>query len=330
MTPSRRSYARARHAASAGVALVTLLGMMAVADPCTATPNGDQQAPPRPEPTHAHHKLARVDIYEIAESLPEITRAELAVVTSNPVEHPRATLLVCPGQNGDGAHFLNDGGWVEFAERHQLAVAALRFESPDELLRHDRGYFRADRGSGDLLIAGLEALGYPADRILVYGFSGGAHFANSLAQHQPGRVIAAAAFSARSWHRAEAFDEADLPRLLIGCGSADSTRLGPSMAHFQAGRLAGHRWLWVRVAGHGHARHRGFEELARDFFAAVLNQNLADDNGHDSRPAPVWVDVSRRDASTADDIRLLSTPTQLTGWLPCTTLLPAWSRLHSP
>lgn len=226
---------------------------------------------------------------------------------------PVGVLILCPGQNGDGGEFLADAEWSEFCRRNRLALVVPHFVSPDEDLKSGRGYFVAERGSGKMLVGALEEAGLGGLPLMIFGFSGGAHFAMSFAAFAPDRVAAFCAYSFAWWSPPPA--ELICPAL-IACGQFDGLRYGSSFAYFQAGRRLGKPWTWASVAEQDHAPDEELEGFVREYFQSILGQ-------------------SPRDWATVDNV--LGTRVEptignrlMTSALPCESLVALWRKIHHP
>jgi pimeloyl-ACP methyl ester carboxylesterase len=207
-------------------------------------------------------------------------RAELHVWPAGGT--PSAVLILCPGYNGNGRDLLNDEKWREFAKAHRLTLAGLSFASNPELFRLGRGYYYANQGSGDALLACLKKAGADDAPVLLYGFSGGAHFAARFAEWQPERVLAWCAYSAAWWDEPIA-DHHAAPGI-VACG-ADDERHQASLDYFQQGRKLGNRWTWVSLPATDHQPSVKLEQFARDYFSVLLKNR---------RSAGVWVDLKQK------------------------------------
>ena len=54
----------------------------------------------------------------------------------------KAVLVLAPGMNTDGAFFLKEAPWMEFAKRNNLGVIALNYSSSEEdLYQNRKGYY---------------------------------------------------------------------------------------------------------------------------------------------------------------------------------------------
>lgn len=124
----------------------------------------------------------------------EMTRADFHILSPINTEI-RGVLVLCAGQNASGDCYLESRFWLDFAKRERLAMILPHFESRDDDLLARRGYFVADRGSGELLLRAIADQEWSRHPILMFGFSGGAHFAMSFSAHYPGRVLGFSAYS---------------------------------------------------------------------------------------------------------------------------------------
>ena len=241
-----------------------------------------------------------------------MTRAELHYVKTVP--SPKAVLVLCPGCNGSGEDLIRSPKWMEFAKQHQLGLVGLSFASPTSSLEDDSGYYYASRGSGEKLLEGIHKI-YGRDLpLLLYGFSGGAHFTSRFEQWKPERVKTWCAYSAGWWD--EPKKETSSPGL-VACGDEDP-RYGASLIYFKQGRAAGKRWLWVSLAKTGHADNPALNDFVRNYFSQKLST---------SKATPSWVDIDRNEkVSDADQAAQPS----LTGWMPSEELFEQWRKINTP
>jgi poly(3-hydroxybutyrate) depolymerase len=191
------------------------------------------------------------------------------VPTSNTATN---VLLLVPGYNGSGEAML-DARWKAFAEKHGLVLLAPTFKTTPEELRQGRGYYYPDQGSGAEVERILEQVkretGVDTDKILIFGFSAGAHFAHRFALWKPERVRAFVAYSAAWWSEpTEALR--GVPALIV-CGEEDGPRFEPTKEFFERGHALGLPWVWRSYSGVGHTMTPRIRELAEAFLAAQLN-----------------------------------------------------------
>jgi len=104
--------------------------------------------------------------------------------------------------------------------------------------------------------------------IVVYGFSGGAHFVSRFVEWVPSRVVVWSAYSAQFWDE-PSLDE-NTPPGIVACGEFDGSRWFPTFSYYFKGRQAGKPWTWVSIAETGHHRKGAFEQFVRQYFSAVL------------------------------------------------------------
>lgn len=242
-----------------------------------------------------------------------MTRADIYVVT--PAANPEAVLVLAPGCNGDGRHLVFDPAWNEYAKNNRLALVGLSFASTDEDIQDGTGYYYASRGSGALLLEALDKLFKKPLPLLLYGFSGGAHFTSRFSEWKPDRVLAWCAYSAAWWDAPQASEA--MPPGIVACGEHDE-RLGASLAYFKQGRAVGKPWLWIEVRGNGHTPATLLDAFVRDYFRSVLARAPEPSTGG------LWVDVDSLDALSDDESRQKK---YCSGWLPSMGLSESWRRL---
>lgn len=247
--------------------------------------------------------------------IPDLKRADIYVLKLT--DRPVGILILCPGVNGNGKDWIENPVWQKFALDHHLDLIGLSFASDDSLLTNNRGYYYARQGSGQLLLDGIRQA-YSQDLpLLLYGFSGGAHFTSGFAEWEPERVIAWCAYSAEWWDKPVSNDRC--PPGLVACGE-DDERLGASLIYFKQGRAVGKPWLWLCAPKTGHSIYPPAEEFIRNYFSATLKNSGEVTSGE-------WVDIDKK--SKADQNLLESQPS-VTGWLPDSELLSQWQEIHQP
>jgi len=228
----------------------------------------------------------------------------------------KAVLVLCPGMNGDGAFFFNESPWMDFAAAHNLGVIAIAFKSDADAMYGEarEGYYWPEQGSGDALLGAIRKTYGEVVPILIYGFSGGAHFASRFAEWKPDRVIAWAAYSAQFWDSPHPSETN--PPGIVACGEYDGPRWHPSFAYFYEGRQQGKPWVWVSLPETGHYRHGAFEQFVRDFFTGVYTK---------AGPA-AFADVESGERFEAPDESIQS---ELLAIFPDETLRKAWREVHA-
>jgi len=186
---------------------------------------------------------------------------------------PKAVLILCPGVNGNGGNWVRERAWQDYAKKEQFGLAGLSFASPMRLLPLGRGYYYAGQGSGQALLACLrQAYGEPLPPLLLFGFSGGAHFTARFAEWMPERIAAWCAYSAAWWD--DPLPDNNSPPGIVACGKQDE-RLQATLDYFYKGRELGNKWLWVELPRTGHERDVRLEEFVRLYFLSVVGKGLS-------------------------------------------------------
>ena len=184
---------------------------------------------------------------------------------------PASVLLLIPGYNGSGEAML-DYRWKAFAEKHRLVLLAPTFKTSPEELQRGRGYYYPEQGSGAEVERMLQQVGretgVSTEKVLIFGFSAGAHFAHRFALWKPDRVRAFVAYSAAWWSEPTAALRT-VPALIV-CGEEDGPRLEPTKAFFERGHALGLPWIWRSYQDVGHTLTPRIRDLAEAFLAAQL------------------------------------------------------------
>ncbi len=236
-----------------------------------------------------------------------MTRAEL-VYLKKTAQDVKAVLVLAPGYNGDGKVFVCDRFWQDFARKHHLGLVGLSFSSTEADLHFRQGYYYVQNGSGQLLLDGIRRI-YGKDLpLLLYGFSGGAHFVARLAEWKPERVIGWCALSAGWWDNPYSLSET--PPGIIACGKGDD-RKKASLEFFSKGRKLGRRWLWIENNNEGHEMSKKLEAFSRNYFSALLRNARGG-----------WITFQGVPVESPPDDNLESL-----NWLPDMALLPQWKHL---
>jgi len=245
----------------------------------------------------------------------DIQRADLYVLKLT--EHPVAILVLSPGFNDNGMTWLQNPLWQKFAQDHNLGLVGLSFASDTKLLQKGHGYYYPSQGSGQLLIEGInQAFGRDIP-LLLYGFSGGAHFTAAFAEWKPQQVKGWCAYSAGWWEKPSAISNS--PPGIVACGDEDE-RYGASLSYFKQGRSLGKPWLWISLFKTGHILSLPLESFVRDYFAVLLRPK-------ESTPSGRWMDI---DLKTNADPDTVTHQPSMTGWLPDGKLLTKWKEIHQP
>lgn len=245
--------------------------------------------------------------------IPGLSRADIYVEPYR--GEARATLVLCPGLNGCGKELVDSPAWSDFARQEKLNLLGLSFASdpgPD-----DRGYFRANTGSGMLLLNGIsKAFGPESKPLLFYGFSRGAQFVYSFVTWRPQGMLAWCAYSATEWE--EPARTVASAKGIIACGDQDESNYSRSMFQFLKGRSMEMPWTWVSLHNQGHSLSKPLDDFLRAYFKVLL----------DNRSGPgMWLDVDTKIPLT--NAAVAARPTLAT-WLPDDTSASIWRDLHQP
>ncbi|MDD5201245.1 MAG: hypothetical protein PHC88_15750 [Terrimicrobiaceae bacterium] len=222
-------------------------------------------------------------------------------------------LLLVPGYNGSGEAMLS-AGWAHFADRCGLALLAPTFRTSPEELKRRRGYYYPAQGSGEVIERALDRMavrpGVRTDRILIFGFSAGAHVAHRFALWNPARVEAFAAGAAAGWD-APTRAAAKVPALIF-CGEEDP-RLVASQEFFEGGLSLGAPWIWRSYRGMGHQVSPAMAAMAQAFLSHYASGE---------KDAANFGDVQTYDVTTnAEEI-----PDAVRVKLPSAEIARAWQR----
>jgi hypothetical protein len=134
--------------------------------------------------------------------IPPLNMLRADVYVWSPVAAPKAVLVLSPGMNGNGQAMIQQRAWQQFARKNRLGLVGLSFASDMELLLNGKGYYYVAQGSGELLLHGIEKIFGKANLpLLMYGFSGGAHFTSRFEEWKPERVLTWCTYSAGWWDR---------------------------------------------------------------------------------------------------------------------------------
>lgn len=235
----------------------------------------------------------------------------------------RAVIVLAPGMNTDGAFFLKESPWMDFARRNNLGVIALNYSSSaEDLLENRKGYFYPEQGSGQALLDEIKRL-YGKDLpIIIYGFSGGAQFVSRFVDWAPDRIIAWCAYSAQFWDYPPKGSKLTKARGIVACGDQDGLRWLPSFGFYYQGRKDKRPWIWVNISNTGHNRSAKFERFVRQFF----DEELAIWRGDKKPGEDVYSDISNSD----NELLLLSEQQELQCPFRSKELLESWKKIQAP
>ena len=133
-------------------------------------------------------------------------------------------------------------------------------------IRSGRGYYNAGIWSGRAALEATDAIsaraGLQPKPILIFGFSAGAHFAQTFLLWNPGRVRAFVTYSAAWWQPPEERLKG-VPGLIM-CGEADP-RYEATYDFFEQGLTLGLLWLWRSYPDTGHEITPAVNRMAQAF-----------------------------------------------------------------
>lgn len=247
-----------------------------------------------------------------------ISRAELHYLDPEKAASGKAILVLCPGANGNGLDLLSEKMWQDFASSNRLGLVALSFASETSLLKaHEGYYYPRSSGSGELLVEGLRSI-YDRDLpIILYGFSGGAHFTMRFTEEYPARVEVWCAYAFGWWDEPSA-DEKSFPPGVLACGAEDYQRHTQVFQFFLAGRSRDRHLTWISLGDQGHSRSKELEQFARVYFESVLHGNPLVGEWYDSQTKALL-----RDGLSPTNFNLAT-------WLPSVAAADLWLELHAP
>ena len=174
-------------------------------------------------------------------------------------------LLLVPGFNGSGQAMLN-GRWAKFADECGLLLLAPTFHATGEDVHERQGYYYPELWSGEVMEHALAEVArrekVNADKILIFGFSAGAHFAHRFALWKPERVKAFVAYSA-AWWDPPSEKLRQVPALIM-CGERDE-RLAATREFFERGLKLDLPFIWRSYRGVGHQMAPAIQRMAEAF-----------------------------------------------------------------
>ena len=174
-------------------------------------------------------------------------------------------LLLVPGFNGSGQAMLG-GRWAKFADECGLLLLAPTFHATAEEVHERRGYYYPELWSGPVLELALTELaqraGIKNGKILIFGFSAGAHVAHRFALWKPERVKAFIASSAAWWDPPS--EKLQQVPALIMCGEQDE-RLTATREFFELGRKLDLPFIWRSYRGVAHQMTPALQRMAEAF-----------------------------------------------------------------
>jgi len=234
-------------------------------------------------------------------------------------DEAKALLILAPGQNSNGLKMLERSEWKAFAQKHSLVLCSYHFVSDDNLLEKGKGYFRADRESGRILLDQIDKyFDGESPPLLIHGVSGGAHFSSSLVNLVPERFIFWSAYSAAWWIAPAEHDF--YPPGVVSCGTQDALRFYPSLNFFQKGRRLGYRWTWVALKDMGHSMSKDYEYFIMEYMVTLLNKSPGCEG--------ILSDIHlRSEIDVGKDLSLAKKDEHLS-WIPNSKLKSYWEVIH--
>ena len=180
---------------------------------------------------------------------------------------PTGILLLVPGYNGSGEAMM-DERWGRFADENGLVLLAPTFHATPEQLKKERGYYYPEQGSGAQVEQALAEVrrktGVKTDKILIFGFSAGAHFAHRFALWKPERVRAFVAYSAAWWSDPKP-SLRSVPALIM-CGESDD-RFEATRAFMEKALSLHLPWVWRSYKNTAHELTPAVRSMAEVFLA---------------------------------------------------------------
>lgn len=272
--------------------------------------------------------LRLVTLWLLAISLSEAQITSEIIVSTKSVNYPSVTfaywigsgdisakqiLLLVPGYNGLGPGMFT-AQWKDFARKYHLILFAPTFTASPEELKNHKGYYYPDQWSGEATENALAELGsrknVSTDKILIFGFSAGAHFAHRFALWKPDQIKAFVAYSA-AWWDDPSEKLANVPALIM-CGEADP-RYDATWQFMFRGQLLNFPWVWRSYQGTGHEMTPAVQKMAEAFLGHYAS------NQPDS---PFYGDVQTYQYVTPD--RMETIPPQERIRLPSKAVAEQW------
>ena len=184
---------------------------------------------------------------------------------------PKAILVLAEGYNSDSKNFLSDPNWINFAKENKLILMGISFASEICDLKNGKGYYYAEKESGQVLLDAIEQI-TPCDlKIFLFGFSGGAHFVSQFVQWKPDKVKSWCAYAAGWWSGIP--KGIQIPLGIIACGDIDN-RLDACFTHFVDLRSKGMPVLWVKLKNTSHVLSERLESFVRIYFKTILQDKF--------------------------------------------------------
>lgn len=247
---------------------------------------------------------------------------------------PVGVLLLVPGCNGDGRGMLSETGpWAQFANEAHLVLVGPTFQTTLEEVHSRQGYYYPELWSGDATMKALEQIraktSVRSDKVLIFGFSAGAHFAHRFALWKPEKVAAFVAYSAGWWDKPKA-SLRDTPGLIM-CGEADE-RFDPSFEFFGRGRRLGLPLIWRGYRNVGHELKPQVLKMAQAFLGYYAQQQKMEQVARQRHPSgtPLVGDIQSYRFYPENSPEAAHIPPESRVALPSLEVSQAWSDEGEP
>jgi len=243
-----------------------------------------------------------------------VDKADLWVMESL-VESPENIFLICLDASDSALDEIQKAEWQNFAKENKCLLATLNLGSSAERRKTHKGYHISSKGSGEMLLAGLDKLdGGQKLPLIIYGRRGGGSFAASFAHYAPKRVKAWAGFSG-AWDDQEVGKHTDAPPGIIGSNYEGIEWANATREFFEKGRVLRRRLTWISAPNIPN-RAVLMEEFTRNYFKAVINGVTKENE--------VWMETKSKEQSSSVD--KMVNPVNY-AWLPHPSLKETWIML---
>ncbi len=220
--------------------------------------------------------------------------------------------------------------WSEFADREGLVLVAPTFKTTKDEAHSCKGYYYPAQWSGEVVLEAVRriadakkenAVEIETEKILIFGFSAGAHFAHRFALWKPDRVRAFAAYSA-AWWDGPTVAARNVPGLIM-CGEADG-RYEASREFMAKGQALGLPWIWRGYRHTGHEMTPEVLRVAQAFLAHYAHPPATQPSTLNAR-APLIGDIQSYRFYPADSAEAALIPGEARVELPSPAVAKAWS-----
>ncbi len=187
---------------------------------------------------------------------------------SNEIKEPAGILVLCNGINQHQGGLIEQWPWRSFARKNRLVLAEIAFMSDVIDYETRTGYYFADKGSGEALLAMLDALYPQKPPLLMFGFSAGGHFVSRFQEWRPERVAGWAVTGVNTWDE-PTVDAREYPPGIIMIGDLE-IKVAESAAAFRKRLEQGRTVLWCGLDDMEHVIPYFALPMVREFLKAVL------------------------------------------------------------